>query len=252
MGKIIAVANQKGGVGKTTTTINLGACLAKLGKKVLLIDIDPQGNLTSGLGIEKSQVKNAMYDVVIHELPIEEIIQEVEGGQFVAPATIALSGADIELTQLMARETRLKTALAKAKEEFDYILIDCPPALGLLTINAFTASDSILIPVQAEFYALEGLAQLLGTMDLVRKHFNSSLKIEGVLITMYNRTTNLGAEVVDDVRTYFKEKVYDTIIRRNITLAEAPSAGQSIVDYDAKSIGAQEYMELAKEVLARG
>jgi chromosome partitioning protein len=252
MGKIIAVANQKGGVGKTTTTVNLGACLSKLGQKVLLVDIDPQGNLTGGLGIEKSTVEHDMYDVIIHELPIEGIIVPVTENLSVAPATLNLSGADIELTQLMARETRLKSALAKARKVYDYILIDCPPALGLLTINAFTASDSILMPVQAEYYALEGLTQMMKTMGLVRKHFNPDLKIEGVLITLYDKRTNLGSEVVDNVRTYFKEKVYDTIIRRNITLAEAPSAGMSIVDYDPRSIGAIEYQQLAKEVLARG
>ncbi|MDT2674330.1 ParA family protein [Enterococcus dongliensis] len=252
MARIISVANQKGGVGKTTTTVNLGACLAYDGKKVLLIDSDAQGNATSGLGVRKPDVKQDIYDVLVNEIPIKETIIETSRENLsIVPATLQLAGAEIELTSMMARESRLKSALAEVIDEYDFILIDCPPSLGHLTINAFTASDAILIPVQCEYYALEGLSQLLNTVRLVQKHFNPGLEIEGVLLTMYDARTNLGAEVVEEVRRYFQEKVYDTIIPRNVRLSEAPSHGKPIIDYDPRSKGAEVYQALAKEVLVR-
>ncbi|EOH91263.1 ParA family protein [Enterococcus pallens] len=252
MARIISVANQKGGVGKTTTTVNLGACLAFIGKKVLLIDSDAQGNATSGLGIRKPDVKEDIYDVLVNEVSIKEtIIQTERENLSIVPATLQLAGAEIELTSMMARESRLKGALKEVSDEYDFILIDCPPSLGHLTINAFTASDAILIPVQCEYYALEGLSQLLNTVRLVQKHFNPELEIEGVLLTMYDARTNLGAEVVEEVRRYFQEKVYDTIIPRNVRLSEAPSHGKPIIDYDPRSKGAEVYQTLAKEVLDR-
>ena len=252
MAQIISVANQKGGVGKTTTTVNLGACLASLGKKVLLVDMDAQGNATSGVGIRKPDVTRDIYDVLVNELPIDEatLITEHENVSIV-PATLQLAGAEIELTSMMARESRLKGSLAEVSSQYDYILIDCPPSLGHLTINSFTASDSILIPVQCEYYALEGLSQLLNTVRLVQKHFNPELEIEGVLLTMYDARTNLGNEVVEEVRKYFREKVYETIIPRNIRLSEAPSHGKPIIDYDPRSRGAEVYQALAKEVVSR-
>ena len=250
MSRIIAVANQKGGVGKTTTTINLGASLAHAGKKVLLVDSDAQGNATSGLGIRKGEVNEDIYDILINEAPINEVILKSSRENLdVVPASIQLAGAEVELSNLDRRETRLKSALNEIRDQYDYILIDCPPSLGHLTINAFTASDSVLIPVQCEYYALEGLSQLLNTVRLVQKHFNNDLKIEGVLLTMLDRRTNLGYEVVEEVKKYFHEKVYETIIPRNVRLSEAPSYGLSIIDYDIQSIGAKTYQELAKEVL---
>lgn len=251
MGHVIALANQKGGVGKTTTSINLGACLAELGKKVLLIDADAQGNATSGLGIRKADIKADVYDVLVNEVPITDVIIHTSRKNLdIVPATIQLSGAEIELTSQMAREKRLATAVMPIRDTYDYILIDCPPSLGMLTINAFTTCDAILIPVQSEYYALEGLSQLLNTIQLVQKHFNPNLKIEGVLLTMLDARTNLGNEVVDEVKRFFKDKVYQTIIPRNVRLSEAPSHGMSIIDYDPSSRGAKEYMALAKEVLA--
>lgn len=252
MARIISVANQKGGVGKTTTTVNLGACLAQDGKKVLLIDSDAQGNATSGLGVRKPDVKQDIYDVLVNEVSIKEtIIKTSRENLSIVPATLQLAGAEIELTSMMARESRLKSALAEVSDEYDFILVDCPPSLGHLTINAFTASDAILIPVQCEYYALEGLSQLLNTVRLVQKHFNPGLEIEGVLLTMYDARTNLGAEVVEEVRRYFQEKVYDIIIPRNVRLSEAPSHGKPIIDYDPRSKGAEVYQALAKEVLVR-
>lgn len=250
MSRIIAVANQKGGVGKTTTTINLGASLAHAGKRVLLVDSDAQGNATSGLGIRKGEVDEDIYDILINEAPISEVIlKSSRENMDVVPASIQLAGAEVELSNLDSRETRLKSALNQVRDQYDYILIDCPPSLGHLTINAFTASDSVLIPVQCEYYALEGLSQLLNTVRLVQKHFNNDLKIEGVLLTMLDRRTNLGYEVVEEVKKYFHEKVYETIIPRNVRLSEAPSYGLSIIDYDLQSIGAKTYQDLAKEVL---
>ena len=252
MERIISVANQQGGVGKTTTTVNLGASLAFVGKKILLVDSDAQGNATSGMGIRKPDVTHDIYDVLVNEVPIQDAIYPTSRENLdIVPATLQLAGAEIELTSMMARESRLKMALNEVKDQYDFILIDCPPSLGHLTINAFTASDSILIPVQCEYYALEGLSQLLNTVRLVQKHFNPELEIEGVLLTMYDARTNLGAEVVEEVRRYFQEKVYDTIIPRNIRLSEAPSHGMSIIDYDIRSKGAEVYQALAKEVLTR-
>jgi len=253
MAQIIAVANQKGGVGKTTTTVNLGASLAYNGKKVLLIDMDAQGNATSGLGIKKGEVDRDIYDVLINEEPLEDVVLASSRDNLsVVPATIQLAGAEVELTSLMARETRLKSAVESVEKDYDYILIDCPPSLGHLTINAFTASDSVLIPVQCEYYALEGLSQLLNTGRLVQKHFNKDLKVEGVLLTMLDARTKLGFELVNEVKKYFREKVYETIIPRNIRLSEAPSYGLSIIDYDIRSKGAEVYQELAKEVMGSG
>lgn len=251
MAYVIALANQKGGVGKTTTSVNLGACLADEGQKVLLIDLDPQGNATSGLGVDKRQIEQSVYDVMINDVPITDVIQHSSHpGLDIAPTTIELSGAEVELTSMMARETRLKDSFGDVREKYDFILIDCPPSLGLLTINAFTAADSILIPVQSEYYAMEGLSQLMNTMKLVQKHFNKNLKIEGVLLTMFDKRTNLGQQVNIEVQKFFGDQVYKTIIPRNVRLSEAPSYGQAIIDYDPRSTGAKVYQQLAKEVLA--
>lgn len=251
LSKIMAVANQKGGVGKTTTSVNLGAGLASLGKRVLLVDIDPQGNTTSGVGINKADVANCIYDVIINEVPPQEAIVETQiEGLHIIPATIQLAGAEIELVSTISREVRLKKSLAMVKKNYDYILIDCPPSLGMLTINSLTASDSVIIPIQCEYYALEGLSQLLNTVRLVQKHLNTSLQIEGVLLTMFDARTNLGIQVIEEVKKYFQQKVYQTIIPRNVRLSEAPSHGQSIITYDPRSRGAEVYLELAKEVIS--
>ncbi|MCR2822666.1 ParA family protein [Lederbergia panacisoli] len=253
MGKIISIANQKGGVGKTTTSVNLGACLAYIGKKVLLIDIDPQGNATSGAGIDKGDVHQCIYDVLVDDVDIKDVIKQTGVDRmFAVPATIQLAGAEIELVPTISREVRLKRALDQVKDDFDYVLIDCPPSLGLLTINALTASDSVLIPVQCEYYALEGLSQLLNTVRLVQKHLNHELMIEGVLLTMLDARTNLGIQVIQEVKKYFQNKVYKTIIPRNIRLSEAPSHGEPIIVYDSKSRGAEVYLDLAKEVAGNG
>ena len=253
MGKIIAIANQKGGVGKTTTSVNLGACLAYIGKRVLLVDVDPQGNATSGVGIEKADVEHCIYDILVDDVNIKEVIKpsEVENLDII-PSTIQLAGAEIELVPTISREVRLKRALEAVKHHYDYIVIDCPPSLGLLTINALTASDTVLIPVQCEYYALEGLSQLLNTVRLVQKHLNTELMIEGVLLTMLDARTNLGIQVIDEVKKYFQDKVYQTIIPRNVRLSEAPSHGQPIIIYDPRSRGAEVYLELAKEVAVNG
>ncbi|OWR32088.1 sporulation initiation inhibitor Soj [Saccharibacillus sp. O23] len=250
MSKIIAIANQKGGVGKTTTSVNLSAGLAKLGKRVLLIDIDPQGNTTSGVGINKADVEQCIYDVLINEVhPKEVIVPTHIEGLDVIPATIQLAGAEIELVPVVSREMRLKKNIHLVKNDYDYILIDCPPSLGILTINSLTAADSVIIPIQCEYYALEGLSQLLNTVRLVQKHLNTELQIEGVLLTMLDARTNLGIQVIEEVKKYFQDKVYSTIIPRNIRLSEAPSHGQTIMTYDPRSKGAEVYMELAKEVI---
>ena len=250
MVNVISVANQKGGVGKTTTTINLAASIADRGYRVLIVDIDPQGNATSGLGIEKSEIDQDIYNVLIDEVPIQDTIHHTSTPKLdMVPATINLSGAETELISMMARETRLKSALDAVSDKYDFVFIDYPPSLGQLSINAFTASDSILIPVQSEYYAMEGLSQLLNTIRLVQKHFNKDLGVEGVLLTMLDARTNLGAEVVKEVQSYFSKKVYKTIIPRITKLAEAPSYGQPITEYAPKSRGAKVYDDLAKEVL---
>lgn len=252
MGKIITIANQKGGVAKTTTAVNLGAGLAILGKKILIVDVDPQGNATSGLGINKLQTGRCIYDCLINDLPVSALLHQTQiEGLSVVPATIQLAGAEVELVSAISREMKLKKALAKIKEEYDYIIIDCPPSLGLLTLNAMTAADSILIPVQCEYYALEGLSQLMNTIALVKKHLNPSLEIEGAVLTMFDARTNLSIQVVDEVKTYFKDKVFHSIIPRNVRLSEAPSYGLPIMLYDPKSRGAEQYQELAKEVIER-
>ncbi|MCK8489987.1 AAA family ATPase [Paenibacillus sp. MBLB2552] len=251
MSKIIAIANQKGGVGKTTTSVNLGAGLAAIGKKVLLIDIDPQGNTTSGVGINKADVANCIYDVLINEVHPKEAIAHTDiDNLHIIPATIQLAGAEIELVPTISREVRLKKSLQPIRHLYDYILIDCPPSLGILTINSLTAADSVLIPIQCEYYALEGLSQLLNTVRLVQKHLNTSLQIEGVLLTMFDARTNLGIQVIEEVKKYFQQKVYKTVIPRNVRLSEAPSHGQSIITYDPRSKGAEVYLELAKEVVS--
>nr|WP_246880058.1 AAA family ATPase [Bacillus suaedae] len=253
VGRIISVANQKGGVGKTTTAVNLSACLAHIGKKVLLVDIDPQGNATSGVGIEKGDVDECVYDVLVEDVEPRQVIKKSAlEGLDVLPSTIQLSGAEIELVPTISREVRLKRALATVSDDYDFIFIDCPPSLGLLTINALTASDSVLIPVQCEYYALEGLSQLLNTVRLVQKHLNTNLAIEGVLLTMLDARTNLGIQVIEEVKKYFREKVFDTIIPRNVRLGEAPSHGKPIITYDPKSRGAEVYVDLAKEVVTSG
>lgn len=253
MGKIIAITNQKGGVGKTTSTVNLGASLAKLGKKILLVDIDPQGNATSGVGVNKGDVDKCVYNVLVEDLDAQKVIvPTIVDKLHIIPATIQLAGAEIELVSTISREVKLKKALSPLKSSYDYIIIDCPPSLGLLTINALTASDSVLIPVQCEYYALEGLSQLLNTVRLVQKHLNKELMIEGVLLTMFDARTNLGVQVIEEVKMYFQDKVYDSIIPRNVRLGEAPSHGQPITVYDPKSKGAEVYLELAKEVMSVG
>ncbi|MGR8830905.1 ParA family protein [Leuconostoc citreum] len=248
MAHIIALANQKGGVGKTTTSINLGAALAQDGQRVLLVDIDAQGNATSGSGIDKSELALDSYDVIVDGAALRDVIVPTDNYDLL-PATIQLSGAEIELATQKQREYRLQKALMTISDDYDFILIDNPPALGLLTVNAFTAADAILIPVQTEFYALEGLGQLLNTIELVRKQFNESLDIAGILLTMYDGRTNLAKQVSEEVRQYFGDKVYHTVVPRSVRLSEAPSYGQAIIDFDPKSIGAQVYTELAQEVL---
>lgn len=251
MGTVIAVANQKGGVAKTTTVINLGACLALLGKRILVIDVDPQGNASSGLGIDRLQTAHCIYDVLINEMEIKRVIQKTAiTGLEVVPATMQLAGAEVELVTAISREAKLKDALKAVRQNYDYVLLDCPPSLGLLTLNALTAADRILIPIQCEYYALEGLGQLMHTIQLVQKHLNPTLDIEGVVLTMFDGRTNLSIQVVDEVKKYFKRKVFRTIIPRNVRLSEAPSHGKPVITYDPKSRGAEVYMELAKEVIA--
>lgn len=250
MGRIIAIANQKGGVGKTTTAINLSSCLAIAEKRVLLIDIDPQANATSGLGLSLSEEKHSIYELLLGESQLDDIILET-GVPFLdlAPSHIRLVGSEIELINTDRREYRLKEKLGSIREQYEYIFIDCPPSLGLLTINALTGSDTVLIPIQCEYYALEGLSQLLNTIHLVQRNLNKTLAIEGVLLTMYDNRLNLSQQVAAEVREYFKEKVYKSIINRNVRLGEAPSFGKPIVMYDAVSVGTQNYISLAEEIL---
>lgn len=249
LGKVISVANQKGGVGKTTTTVNLTSILARRGKKVLLIDADPQGNATSGLGIEK-EVEFSTYDILVNDTEIQDALQDTMIKNLkVCPSDINLAGAEVELVSMMSREQRLNEKLNEAKNQFDYILIDCPPSLGLITLNAFTASNSVLIPVQCEYFALEGLGQLLNTINLVKKHLNKNIQIEGALLTMYDIRTNLSNQVVKEVKKYFNNKVYKTVIPRNVRLSEAPSYGMPIIEYDIKSKGAKSYIKFTKEFL---
>ena len=249
MGKVISVANQKGGVGKTTTTVNLGTIIAKKGKKVLLIDADPQGNASSGLGVEK-EVEYSTYDILVNDTKLEDAIQDtIIKNLKVCPANMNLAGAEVELVSMMSREQRLKEKLDEIKDQFDYIFIDCPPSLGLITLNSFTASDSVLIPVQCEYFALEGLGQLLNTVNLVQKHLNKNIRIEVALLTMYDIRTNLSNQVVKEVKKYFENKVYKTVIPRNVRLSEAPSYGMPITEYDPRSKGAKSYTKFAREFL---
>ena len=251
--KVMAIINQKGGVGKSTTAINLSAALGELGKQVLLVDLDPQGNSSSGLGIEKSQVHNCVYDVLLNDVAIEDvIIPDVGEGLDLVPATINLAGAEVELVSEMARENRLKDAVGSLRGKYDYVFIDCPPSLGLLTVNALVAADKLLIPIQCEFYALEGVTKLLDSMKRVKTRLNPTLDIFGVLLTMYDGRTTLSRQVVEEVRSYFGKTVFTTLIPRTVKLSEAQSFGQPITQYDPSGKGAQSYVNLAKEVVQRG
>ena len=252
MCRVIAVSNQKGGVGKTTTTVNLSAGLANRGKKVLIIDADPQGNATSAVGVDK-ECELSTYDVLVNEVDMNEVIQSTSTKKLnICPSNINLAGAEVQLVSMVSRELRLKEQLDKIKENYDYIFIDCPPSLGLITLNAFTASDSVLIPVQCEYFALEGLGQLLNTVNLVKKHLNKNLEIEGALLTMYDARTNLSLQVVENVKDNLNQNIYKTIIPRNVRLAEAPSYGMPINLYDPKSKGTESYLLLAEEVINKG
>lgn len=253
MGRIIAVANQKGGVGKTTTVINLAAYLADSGKRVLAVDIDPQGNTTTGLGISKPTVDASIYDVLLDGQPLMDALTPTDVvGLHLIPATLDLAGAEIELSQLSEREMRLKNVLGAVRDRYDYIFIDCPPSLGLLTLNALCAADRVMIPIQCEFFALEGLSQLLATIDLVKQRLNTSLEIEGILLTMFDGRTNLAGQVANEVRTHFTTQVYTSVIPRTVRLSEAPSHGMPILRYDPKSRGAEGYRSLAQEVIEHG
>ena len=252
MGRIIAVANQKGGVGKTTTAINLSSCLAEKGEKVLAVDMDPQGNMTSGLGVDKNSVENTIYDLIIGESGIEEVLRkDIMKNLDIIPANIDLSAAEIELIDVEDKEYIVRNVIKDIKDNYDYIIIDCPPSLSMLTINAMTTATSVLVPIQCEYYALEGLSQLIHTVDLVRDRLNPELEIEGVVFTMYDARTNLSLQVVENVKDNLHQNIYKTIIPRNIRLAEAPSYGVPINEYDPKSAGSESYMRLAEEVINR-
>lgn len=253
MSAIFAVVNQKGGVGKTTTAVNVAACLAVTGRKALLVDTDPQGNATSGVGVVKSDLENCIYDVLINEIPIEKVIVQTDTpGLDVVPAKLDLAGADIELMSMMSRETKLKNALERIGDRYEFIIIDCPPSLGLLTVNVLTAAKYVILPIQCEYYALEGISQLLRTIDLVHQHLNPKLEIARVLLTMFDYRTNLSQQVVDEVRNFFKDKVSDVLVPRNVRLSEAPSHGLPIVRYDSKSKGAEAYTKFSEEVAVFG
>lgn len=250
MGKAIALFNQKGGVGKTTTNVNLSACIAQKGKKILIVDIDPQGNTTSGIGIDKNKAELSIYDALLENEDIKNCVMKTQFDNIdIVPSNVQLAGAEIEMTNLENREFILKRLLETVKDDYDYIFVDCPPSLGLLTINSLVGVDSVLIPIQCEYYALEGVSQLMNTIQLVKKNLNTSLEIQGVVLSMFDGRTNLSIQVVDEVKRYFKGKVYTTIIPRNVRLAEAPSYGLPIIEYDPKSKGAEAYMELAEEFL---
>jgi len=253
VGRVIAIANQKGGVAKTTTAVNLGACLALAGERVLVVDVDPQGNASSGLGVDRRRLSRCIYDVLIREASLGAVIVRTElPGLEVVPATVRLAGAEIELVALEGREKRLAQALQGVREQYTFILIDCPPSLGLLTLNALTAADRVLIPIQCEYYALEGLGQLMQTIRLVQRHLNPRLELEGVVLTMFDGRTNLSIQVVEEVKKFFWNKVFKTVIPRNVRLSEAPSHGKPVVLYEPRSRGAEVYRELAEEVRERG
>lgn len=253
MGRIIAIANQKGGVGKSTTAINLSSCLGEMGQKVLTIDMDPQGNTTSGMGVEKEEQENTVYELLLGECEIEETILELEFDNIsLIPSNVNLAGAEIELIGIEGKEYILRNQIDKVKEQYDYIIIDCPPSLNMLTINAMTTADTVLVPIQCEYYALEGLSQLMHTIELVQERLNPDLEIEGVVFTMYDARTNLSLQVVENVKNNLNQNIYKTIIPRNVRLAEAPSHGLPINYYDTKSTGAESYRLLAEEVIHRG
>lgn len=252
MSKVIAIANQKGGVGKTTTAVNLASCLAFYGQRVLLVDVDPQGNSTSGLGFDKNSIPESIYKVLLERESVERVVRDTEMNFLsIIPSNIELIGAEVELVNLRSRENRLKKALDSIKAKYNFILLDCPPSLGLLTVNGLTAADRVLIPIQCEYYALEGLGQLLNTLKLVRNNLNQNLEIEGVVLTMHDVRVNLSSQVIEEVKKFFKDKLYDTIIPRNVRLSEAPGFGKPIILYSPDSTGAKAYLQLAREFLKR-